>query len=63
MLELDLSWFFNKIFIRSKQKVNTLVLIFFGRPLLEHRVKTNCIKFLAFDAEICSILIFVKILV
>ena len=43
-----------------KQVVRTLVLIYFGSYRHRHTVKTNCIKFEAFNPEICSILIFQK---
>ena len=38
--------------------VSTLVLIYFGRPRLGHKIKTNFIIFPTADPEICSILIF-----
>ena len=44
-----------KLFIRSKQVVSTLILIYFRRPALEHATKTNCITFQTVDPEICSI--------
>ena len=37
-----------------KQVDSILVLIYFGRPLLEHTTKTNCVTFKTDDPEICS---------
>ena len=38
----------------------TLVLIYIGRPLLGHTIKTNFITFQTVDLEICSIFTFYK---
>ena len=40
--------------------VNTLVLIYFGRPKLWHTIKSNFITFQIVDPEIFSIFIFHK---
>ena len=56
----DLLLLFKKLYIRSKQATSTLALIYFGRPLLVHIIKTNCIAFQNVDPKICSILIFHK---
>ena len=40
--------------------VSTLVLIYFGRPPLGHKININCIIFQPVDPEICSILFFKK---
>ena len=54
---------FSKSFIWGKiQVVSTVVLIYFGRPRLGHAIKTNCITFRTDDLEICSVLIFYKIM-
>ena len=37
----DLFLFFKKLYIRSEQALNNLVLIYFGRPPLGHTIKTN----------------------
>ena len=51
--------FLKKLYIRWKQVVCTLVLIYFGRPRLGHTIKTNFIL-QTVDPEICSILILYK---
>ena len=50
--------YFKKLYLRSKEVVNTLILIYSGRPCLGHTIKTNCTAFQKVDPEICSILIF-----
>ena len=40
--------------------ISTLVLIYLGRPRLEHTVKTNFITIHTIDPDICSILILYK---
>ena len=54
--------FLKMFYIRSKQEVSTLILIYFGRPLLGHAKTnwTNCIAFQAVDPKLCSILTFYK---
>ena len=54
------SQFLKKLYIRSKQVVRTSFLIYIGRPLLGHALKTNCTTFQATDPEMCSILVFQK---
>ena len=49
-----------KLYMRAKEVITTLVLIYFGRPLLGHIIKTNFISFQIVDPKICSILIFYK---
>ena len=41
--------------------INTSVLRYFGRPLLGHAIKTDYITFQTVDPEICSILLFYKV--
>ena len=53
-------FFRERLDIRSKQVVNTLVLLCFGRPQLGHSIKTNCITFQTIDPDIWSIIIFHK---
>ena len=50
--------FFKKLYIKSKQVVSKLDLIYFGRHLIGHTMKNNCIIFQAIDPKIWSILIF-----
>ena len=40
--------------------VSNVVSVYFGSPPLEYSIKTNCIKTLTVDPEICSIFIFLK---
>ena len=54
----DLLCFLKKLYIRSKQGVSSLVLIYFGRPRFPHTIKSNCTTFQAVDPDIWSILIF-----
>ena len=42
------------------QVVSTLLLIYFGKPRLEHTIKTNFITFQTDAPEVCSILTFYK---
>ena len=53
-------FFKKKHYVRSMQMVSTLLLIYFGKPRLEHTIKTNFITFQTDDLEVCSILIFYK---
>lgn len=41
--------------------VSTLVKIYFGRPRLEHTIKTNFTTFQTADPEICLMLSFIKV--
>ena len=43
--------------MRKKQVFSALGTIYFGGPQLGHKLKTNCIKFQAFDPESCLNLI------
>ena len=40
--------------------VSILVLIYFGKPLLRHAIKTNCITFQTVDPNIYSIFDFIE---
>ena len=40
--------FLKKLYIRSKQVVSTLLLIYFGRPSLGYTIKTNCKRYAQF---------------
>ena len=40
--------------------VSNVVSVYLGSPPLEYSIKTNCIKTLTVDPEICSIFIFFK---
>ena len=51
---------FKKALCKVKQVVSTLDLIYFGRPPLWHKIKTNFITFQTADLKMCSILIFYK---
>ena len=51
----DLSLFSKKLYIRKKQVVSALVLIYFGGPRLGHTIKTSYITFQTFDPETCWI--------
>ena len=46
--------------MRKKQVFSALGTIYFGSPQLGHKIKTNCIKFQAFDPESCLNLIIQK---
>ena len=50
--------FLEKLYIRSKQVISTLVLIYFGRPPPGQTMKINSLTFQTVDLEICLILIF-----
>ena len=46
-----------KLCVKSKQVVSTLVLIYFGRPPIGHTIKENCKTFQTVDLKKCPILI------
>ena len=52
--------FLKKLYIKQKQVINTLVLIYFRRSRLKHAIKTNFITFQTADPEICAILYLYK---
>ena len=52
--------FLEKLYIRHKQVVCSLVAIYFDYPQLGYPIKTNCIKLQTIDLEILSCLIFQK---
>ena len=54
----DLFLYFKKLHLKSKEVVNTWILIYSGGLCLGHTIKTNCTAFQKVDPEICSILIF-----
>ena len=57
----DLFLFFKKkLYMRKKQVVSTLVLMYLCSPRFRQTTKTNCTKFQNIDPEICSILIILK---
>ena len=53
----NLFLFFEKFLRKVKESGQHLGLIYFGRPLLGHAIKTNYITFQIAYPEICSILI------
>ena len=52
--------FLKKLYIRLKQVVSTLVLVYFCGLRLKVTINTNLKTFPTVDPEICSILIFYK---
>ena len=56
----DLFVFKKKLYMRKKQVVSTLVLMYLCSPRFRQTTKTNCTKFQNIDPEICSILIILK---
>ena len=42
-----------KALYEVKQVVSTFISTYFGRPQLEHTIKTNCINVKAVDPKIC----------
>ena len=52
--------FQEKLYMRWKQVVCTLVSIYFGSPWFGNTIKLNCIKFWTVNVETCSTLIFQK---
>ena len=52
--------FLINLYVRQKQVVNILILIYFGRPPLGHAIKTNFVTFQVVDLDLCSILIYYK---
>ena len=57
MLVTDHFLYFKKTLQKIKAS-GSLVLIYFGRPQLRHKINRNCMTFQTVDPEICSILIF-----
>ena len=58
--QFQTSCFFKKFYLRQKTCFCTLVLLFFGRPVLGHAIKANFVTFQIVDPEIHTTLIFTK---
>ena len=52
--------FLKKLYVRLKQMVSILVLIYCDGPQLGHRIKANCVYFQTVDPEISLILFFLE---